>query len=394
MELPKLIEEKRKEIQDLNGKLERLIGDLEKVKEKFPPIWSGNLKELSKFVGELEKWIRNPQLKRARDLIENLKQPAKDSRSFTGLSEEYLILSLDSLENAVTSLAEVKNDSLKANASKKILDTIHEEKDFKDLLQTIHEYWLSFRRFEETKAENEFMRAAKEDLTVSLIAPREFSIEPISNATGTLEKASRALELLDGSGVTVQAYTKTYRDLRSVDKVWEYADNIRNLLGRTFQQTKEVSEPFKEVSELLSQRTQCLSANSLSEIYERLKENDNKITQWIEQAKKTFREEYSKIKTLVEFAELEKVDELYARFIQNLEALNLDDSYEDYKKLQEVEERAIKLLEDKISKNERIIIENMGKANDLAEEMGDTFWQAVKSLRDKQLIRIRVERST
>jgi hypothetical protein len=392
MELPKLIEEKRKEVQDLEVKLEKVRGDLEKVKEKFPPIWSGNIKELNKFITDLEKWIKNPQLKRVRDLIENLKQQTKDSRSFTGLSEEYLISSLDSLESIVTQIAEIENDSLRANAVKKILDTIYEEKDFKDLLQTIHEYWIAFQTFKKTKVDNEFADAVKNDLEAPLIEPKEFSTEQITSALGILEKASRALELLARSGVTIQAYKETYMNSKSVDKVWEYADNIRNLLRRTFQQTKEIGEPFKEISDLLGQRTRCISGNSLNEINEKLKENDIKIDQWKKQAQEIFEEEYNKIKTLVEFAELENnVDQLFAHFIANLEALNLDDSYEDYEKLQEIKHRAIKLLEGKISEHERNIIENMGKANELVDEMGDVFWEAVKSLRDKQLIKIKLE---
>jgi hypothetical protein len=394
MELSELIEKKKRELQDLIVKLERLRSESEKVKEKFPPLWSGNIRELHKFVSDLEKWVRNPQVKRARDLIEELKKQGQDTRSFSGLAEEYLVNNLDVLEEAVTFVSKIENDLLKANAAKKILNEIQEEKDIRSLLQAIGNYWDTSKKFGEIKAENDFMAAVKEDLTASLIKTEDFSLAQIITAKSTLERASRAVELLAESPVSIQAYVETYKNLKSVDKVWDFANNIRGFLMISIQSEGEIDGPFKGISDYLNERAQCMNENSLEKIHDCLKENSNKINQWKSEVKRAVEEEGRKIKLLAEFAKLgNNIDQILVDLISGLEAFNIDNAYLLYLRLQEIKDKAIKELEDKTSKNERRIIENMQKADELVDEMGDSFWEAIKSLRNKNLIRILIERS-
>ncbi|MEM4201561.1 MAG: hypothetical protein QXR91_08445 [Nitrososphaerales archaeon] len=393
MELSSLINEKKRELQDLKIKLERLQSESGKVKEKFPPIWSGDVKELTKFVSELEKWVRNPQVKRARDLIDQLKRTVKDTRSFIGLGEDYLIKTLDALETAVSLTLRIENESLKTSIVKKILNEIQEEKDIKSLLQIVNNYLNSFRKFEETKVENEFLVSVKEDLMKSLTKIEDFSTTQITIAENTFNKATRAVELLSGSTVSINAYRETYKNLNSVDKVWEYANNIRKLLTISIQCKSEISEPFKEILDLMNERMQCIGKNSLEEIYKCLEENTTKMNKWKDQVKRTLEEESRKVKVLMEFAELKNnIDEILTDLISNLEVFNIDNAYLSYRRLQEIKDEAMKVLEGKISKDERKIIENIQEANELVDEMGDSFWEAIKSLRNKGLIKIIVER--
>lgn len=393
MKLSSLIDEKKRELQSLKIKLEWLKGECEKVKERFPPLWSGDVKELTKFVSELEKWIRNPQVKRARDLIEDLKKIVKDTRSFTGLGEDYLLKILDTLEEASLLTFKIENASLKASVAKKILNEIQEEKDIKNLLQTINNYWVEFKKFEEMKAENEFLISVKEDLMDFLTKTEDFSLDKINIANNMFDKAKTAVKLLSGSGISISAYKETYKNLNSIDKVMEVADNIRKLLAMFIQCKGEIDEPFKEVLNLMSKRIQCISKNSLEEIHEALKENNNEINQWKGNVKRILEEEGRKVKVLAEFAELNNnIDEILAKIINNLESLNIDNAYSNYQRLLEIKNNAIKKLEGKISEDERKIIENIQEANKLVDEMGDNFWEAIKSLRKKRLIRIIIER--
>jgi ABC-type transporter Mla subunit MlaD len=394
MELDKIIEAKRKEAQELKTRLEGLKNALDKVKEKFPPVWTETIRDLDKFVAELERWVRNPQVKRARDLLENLKQNAKDTRSFAGLSEDYLVKSLVSLEKATELIGQIMNEQLRLNITKRVLDLIHEEKDVVTILNASAGYSGQFKQFEESKVENDFLKVVKDDLTVSLVKVDAFSLAQISAAQKTIERARGTLQLLSGTGVNMQAYLRTYENLRSVDKVWKIADKIRDLLRRTFQLPTEPGEPFKTIAEILSQRQLCMTKNSLEDIHGALTENTKQIDKWMEEARKTFKDEFKRIRTLADFAELgSKVDELSTGFVKNLEAVNLAACAEDYKKLHDIKHRAIQVLEGKISEEEREIIEQMERANELAEEMGDRFWEAVKSLKSKQLVKIKVERS-
>jgi bacterioferritin (cytochrome b1) len=393
MKLSELIEEKMKEIRNLKIKLEKLENEIEKVKGQYPPIWSGNIKELGKFIEDLEKWVKNPQIKRARDLIEELKKQGKDTRSFSSLSEDYLIKNLDALEKVCTLVSKIENDSLKINIAKRVLNEIQEEKYLENLLRTLSEYCDSFKKFEEMKAENEFLKVVKEDQIAFLVNVEDLSLTKIDNAKRTLRKAYGAVELLAGSSISIQAYIETYKNLKSVDKVWNLANSIRELLGVSIQIEKEVGEPFKEILDYLNERKQCMSKNSLEEIYDCLKRNADKINQWKDKIKKVVEEESNKIKILAEFAELQNnIEQILEELKGSLEGFNVDKAYLFYIKLQEIKDKAIKILEGRISENERKIIENMQKADELIDEMGDSFWEGIKSLRNKRLIKIIVEK--
>jgi len=393
MKLSELIEEKMKEIRNLKIKLEKLESEIEKVKGPYPPIWSGNIKELGKFIEDLEKWVKNPQIKRARDLIEELKKQGKDTRSFSSLSEDYLIKNLDALEKVCMLVSKIENDSLKINIAKRVLNEIQEEKYLENLLRTLSEYCDSFKKFEEMEAENEFLKVVKEDQMAFLVNVEDLSLTKIDNAKRTLRKAYGAVELLAGSSISIQAYIETYKNLKSVDKVWNLANSIRELLGVSIQVEKEVGEPFKEILDYLNERKQCMSKNSLEEIYDCLKRNADKINQWKDKIKKVVEEESNKIKILAEFAELQNnIEQILEELKGNLEVFNVDKAYLFYIKLQEIKDKAMKILEGRISENERKIIENMQKADELIDEMGDSFWEGIKSLRNKRLIKIIVEK--
>jgi tetratricopeptide (TPR) repeat protein len=393
MELSQLIRNKKEEAQNLKKRLEKIESDLEKVNEKFPPRWSGNIRELNKFVEDLEKWIRNPQLKRARDLIEELKRQGEDERSFSGLSEDYLVNNLNVLEKAVTLVSKIENAQLKVNSAKKILNEIQEEKNIGNLLDALNKYWESFKKFEEMKAPNDLLMTVKKDLTDSLVKIEDYS--RINTAQNILEKASNALNLLAGIPVSIQAYVETYKNSKSVDKVWDLANEIRKLLRTHIECKTEIGEPFVGILNYLNKRNECMNKNSLEEIHDCLKENVTEINKWKDGVKKVIEEEYNKIKRLVEFAGLQSnIDQILRDLVRNLETFNIDNANLLYQKLNEIRSRAMETLKGKISDNERRIIENMQRADELVDEMGDSFWESIKSLRNKKLIKIVIERGS
>jgi hypothetical protein len=396
MELAEIIEGKKEEVQNLEGRLRRLKGDLEATKEKYPPLWSGRINELSKFTADLEEWVKSPKVKRVRDLIEELKKQARDNRSFKGLSEDYLINIITNLENGIALLSEIENDSLKAKAAKKILDKLQDEVDIGSLISTIQNYWNSFREFIVIKVQDGFSKAVKRDLLASLSEPEDFSTDQIIEAKGVLEKASKAVQLLTGSGIGIKAYIGTYKNLKSVDHVWQYADDIRELLIATnFQITGEIGEPFGEITNILAQRAKSIGNENLIKICEGLKEVRENVESWKRRVSANFEEEHRKAQALVGFAKLENgLQGLFEEFMEKVEqSFNVNEIYQIYQKLQEIKHEAIAALEGKVSENERKIIENMDKVDELAEEMGSDFWGALKSLRSQRLIKIMIKRS-
>jgi len=397
MDFTKLLDDKKAELESLRVKLSKFEYELKKgIKERFPPRWSGDVKELNKFVMDLEEWIKSPKVKRTKELIEILKKYANDKRSFKGLGEDYLTSILDPLENGVTFLSEVGDKSLKANASVKILDKLQGEEEFNELIQDIRNYWQSFKEFEKKETQNGFLKAVKEDMLISLTKPEDFFLEWITNAEDTMKKASNAFELLNDSGVSIQAYIKTYETSKSVDKIWGEADSIRRLLGNTnFQIAGKIEKPFGEISSILSRRNQCIKGKNLTEIDDCLKEIEGIIEDWKRKIGKKFDDEYHKTKALAEFAKLEEgVEEVLEEFRKKIEeeCFNVNDIYNLYKRLQEIKSNATKKLERQFSENERKIIENFGNADELVTTMGEDFWVSLKTLREKQLIKIVIER--
>jgi len=397
MELAKFLENKAKEVENLKGKLSEFVRNLESMKGKSPPRWSGDVKDLNKFVQELDEWIKSPKVKRAKDLIEELKKYANDHRSFKGLGEDYFIKILDDLERAVRVLSKIENKQLKENASMKILDKLQEEEEFSTVLQNIENYWKSFNEFEKEKMRNEFLKVVKEELIVSLAKSNTFSLEEIRNAKKTLKKASDAVELLVKCGISAQSYIKAYETSKSVDKIWEETASVRRLLEDTnIQFSDEVEDPFREIKEILDLRDEVIKKDNLFEIKNSLEDVKKRINDWREKIKKTFTEEYYKTKSLVEFAELEnKLEEILNKFEEKLmESSNVSEIYAPYRELLKIKSDAINKLEDQFSEAERKIIENIHKADELVDQMGDEFWNALKNLRRKGLIKITIARGT
>ena len=397
MEFPKLIELKRQELENITDTLSALEGELEDTHADFPPRWNKDVKELDKFIQELSEWIKNPKVKRAKEFIGTLKKPASDKRSFQGLDNDYLIGVLDALEDAVKILSDISNDLLRVNVSKKVLDGLQEEQDITDLVREAEDYCISFKDVEQIDTTNDFTKCVKDEESKLLAQSAEFSLENIQNAKNNLAKAASAFELLSGSGVNTQAYIKTYKILKSVDTVWQEANEIRRLLGKTlFKIVGNLAEPFGEMTNIMKERKKSLNKGTLQGIISGLTQVEEQINQWKEKVEKRCDEEYQKTKELIGFSEMEvEVDGLYESFgaiFADFSDVNL--LYAPYKEFREIQRKAISKLEKQFSESERKVIENIDHADDLAESMGEDFWSALKSLKAKQLIRIIIRRGT
>lgn len=90
MDLSKLIENKIKEIQEIRQRMEASKAGIKSTEGQFPPLWSGDVRELGKFATDIEEWVKSPKVKHARELVETLRKQASDNRSFAGLAEDYL----------------------------------------------------------------------------------------------------------------------------------------------------------------------------------------------------------------------------------------------------------------------------------------------------------------
>jgi hypothetical protein len=96
----------------------------------------------------------------------------------------------------------------------------------------------------------------------------------------------------------------------------------------------------------------------------------------------------------LEFAKVDSnVDELLTDFTKKLEEFSdLGTIYSPYRHMMETKNEATKSLEREFSEMERNVIENLDNADALVLSMGDDFWAAIRSLRQKGLIKVVLRR--
>lgn len=395
MELSKLVEEKEIELDSLHSKIYQLDKQLKGINEKFPPRWSKDVKELTKYVKEIEDWIKNPKVKRTRELIDVLRKLVSDKRSFKGLEEDYLISVLEALENVAILLTETSRKSLRANTAQKILDRLQEEEDIIELIQEMKEYFKGIEDFETIETNNDFVKTVKDEELERLSTLVDFSLGQIEKEKATLIKASSAFELLVNSGIGANAYIQSYKASKSVDVIWQETNNIRELLNDTdYQVSGKIEDPFGRITEVISQRALSIKGNTLTDISLKLRLVKEQLDDWRKRISEVFNREYRRTKALAEFARIsEGLDQLFEDFQVILgESSDANIIYGPYKKLQETKRKATRKLERQFSEDERRIIENLESVDELVESMGDTFWFSLKNLRAKQLIQIVIKR--
>lgn len=395
MDFYKILEEKGTELESMHSKLRLLEEQLQGKNEKFPPRWSKDVKELEKWVNELEVWIKNPKINRAKELIDTLRKLASDKRSLKGLGEDYLIGGLEALEGAKALLSQISRKLLKANIAQRILDKIHEEEDIIGLVRDTEIYVKGIRDFEAIETDNDFVGNVKNEELERLSTPPDFSPGQIEKAKATLKKASSAFVLLSDSGISVEAYNKAYAAFKDVELIWQEANKIKGLLSSTkYSIVGKFEDPFGEIVGIMSRRELSLKRDALTDIRLDLSEVEEQIKEWKARIAVSFNIEYRRTKALAEFAKIgERLDQLLEDFQRLLaESTDANIIYKPYQKLQKTKRRAMKKLESQFSENERRIIENIESADTLVDSMGASFWNALKDLRKKQLIRVIIER--
>ncbi|MCL0094290.1 hypothetical protein M1N58_00100 [Dehalococcoidales bacterium] len=376
--------------------MEALKAEIESTEEQFPPLWSGDVKELGKFATDIEEWVKSPKVKHARQLVEALRKQARDNRSFAGLAENFLLNVLDELENGVTCVSKIGEEKLRSGAAKKILSALLEQSDIASLIAAIAEYSTSFDQLASAAVNNEFAETVKGDLLDSLAKVEDFSRDRINKAHDELRKAAEAVNLLQGSGIPAQAYVKAYKGSKSVDDVWALAQEIRMLLPNTnIQATQKLGDPFNEVTAIVSARQESVRRANLAEVGEGLRQVLEKLKSFREKLEGHVRQEYERARRLVEFAQInDQPVQVYEELVRNIGiSLNIDEIYARYEELEQIKQRAVQALEGRISKQERRIIESMDKVDEIADEMGEDFWKALKSLRSQGLIKVLVARA-
>jgi hypothetical protein len=397
MELAKLLEAKKTELEQLKQSLSALQTDLKTVKGEYPPRWNGNAKELSKFITDLREWVKNPKLKRAREIIDLLKENANDKRSLKGLGDDYLVGVLPSLEDIAQFLPSIENEALGASASAKILDSLQGEDDLDIIIRDAKKYWLRFSSFEGRKTENQFLETIRLELVASLARTADFSVEAVQKAENVLKKAASAIDLLKGSGIQTETYMRTYTDVKSVDTIWDKAERIRKLLSGisiASAEDEDIGEPFAHMVDIIKRRNECISCESLTQIHDCLETIDTEMRGWKDEVRKEFNAQYQRTKALLEFAKVDSnVDGLLDDFTKKLEEFSdLGTIYSSYRLMMETKNEATKSLEREFSEMERNVIENLDNADALALSMGDDFWAAIRSLRQKGLIKVVLRR--
>ncbi|GAG47723.1 unnamed protein product, partial [marine sediment metagenome] len=140
MELPELLKGRREALDELRTQLSTYDQEVEAVSGAFPPRWSGDVKGLLAFVRDLGEWVRDPKVKRAKEIVGTLRRHADDKRSLQGLGEDYLISILEPLEEGIECLLNVKNRSLRANAAKRMLDEVQNQEEIAGLVHGMKEY--------------------------------------------------------------------------------------------------------------------------------------------------------------------------------------------------------------------------------------------------------------
>ncbi len=113
--------------------------------------------------------------------------------------------------------------------------------------------------------------------------------------------------------------------------------------------------------------------------------------EWRKQLHEAFIQEFDRVSILLNIANLNvNLDETKIQFAEKInDSQDVQELFTLYSRLLEAKQDAMKVLESRISDpNQRRIIESIDDADELAEEMGEQFWDALKELRKSGLVRI------
>ncbi|MCL4436351.1 MAG: hypothetical protein M1387_06525 [Thaumarchaeota archaeon] len=391
MDIKELVSQKSNEVLGIEAKLKGL-SEVTGVPENIPPLWNGDLKQLGGFVTELEEWVKSPKVKRAKQIIEVLKKGCLDKRGFQNIPEGYLVSSLTDLETALTLFNGRWDNRLKSKFAKNILDELLMQGSIDTIAEELSKYNSAVQELIDEKVVGDFLELVKKSAVDLILESKEPDFTEIEVARKNLEKARNAIELLDGSGISMSAYTKSFSSSKSVDIVWQQANSIRELLNKTaLRFTAPLVEPFAKAVEIDQERVQSLQKETLSDVQKDLEENYRLQKEWRKQLHEAFIQEFDRVSILLNIANLNvNLDETKIQFAEKInDSQDVQELFTLYSRLLEAKQDAMKVLESRISDpNQRRIIESIDDADELAEEMGEQFWDALKELRKSGLVRI------
>lgn len=396
MEIGKLIEDKTTEIRELRQKLESVESEIERTQGQFPPLWSNDVRELGKFVEDIEEWIRSPKLKRSRQLVDTLKKQASDKRNLGGLPEEYLLDIAKVLESGVDCVLKIENGKLRSGAAKRLLSALLEQAEIADLATRISEYSASFSQLASAVPDNAFSEVVTKSWLESLAETDDFSEDEVDNASKDIMKASGVLNLLSQSGIPAQAYVRAYSKLRSTGEVWTVANRIRELLTSTgLKVSQKLVSPFDGATAIIAAREKALARSSLVDVEKDLTQVERDLMTFSQNLRQHFGRELEKATRLAEFAQIDAERlSAYDELVGGMDiCLDIDKIYGEYEKIEHTKREALQALEGKMPEQERRVIESMDRADEILDEMEDDFWVALRSLREKRLIKIVVQRA-
>ncbi len=403
------------EVQNLGSLASALNGLKENLKQKtsklsgHPPLWNGEIQDLENFTTELREWLDEPKLKEVKDIIRELQGICDNNSRFQfGENKSYYILMLSILTKGKEILEVINDDIIKKEAAQVILNQVLQQNEVEESeleIKKIKEFWDEFNEkiINFDMENNIFIKRVKNECIKNLHKSLKtgFNSDEVSNVQQRIEKAKKSRKLL--KEIDSNTFLSEYEKNKDIDGIWNISDEIRKKLDSINIDIAGVPEAtnreiFSELLGYINSRDEALTESDLTKIKDKLNDLFGKLKNWGKKVSRFIDDDIAQLdswlkatknsgsnseriqKISVKIADLrQKFNSLIFDDIKDIKSKDLYDIFEEYYKFKkEIED----FFKDLLSKDARIILDNLSNIEKIKGDMGDNFWESAKELCD------------
>lgn len=389
----------------LNGLKERLEQEVPK-SGTHPPLWNGEIQYLTNFTTELREWLDEPKLKEVKDIIREFHGICDDKRRFQfDENKSYYTSILDVLRQGKEILSDISNDDTKKEAARVILDQVfqqNEDEKLKVEINKIKEYWDKFNeRITNFDTKNDaFIEEVKNESIKKLIKSLKtgFNSDEVHNIHQKIEMANKSRELL--KEIDSNAFLSEYKKNKDIGRIWNISDTIRKKLDDTNVDPAGIPEnPKKIFSELLgyiNSRDEALKESNLTvikakldELFKKLKRWDDKVNRFIDANARQMGSWLKAIKSSGSETKIiqnmtDKITDLMQKFnslrFDDVKEIRTKELYVAFEEYYSLKKEINDFFKRSLGEDARKVLDNLSNLEKIKDEMGDTFWDAIKDL--------------
>jgi len=401
------------EVQNLNNMASQLNDLKEKLKQEasklsaHPPLWNGEIQDLKNFTTELKEWLDEPKLKEVKDIIREFQGICDDKRKFQfDENKSYYISILDVLCQGKEILSNIDNDDIKKEAARVILNQVFQQKKEEELkveIKRIGEFLDEFNeKITNFDTENDdFIEEVKNECIKNLLESLKtgFNRDEIRNVHLEIDKAKKSRKLL--KEIDSNAFLREYEKNKSIDRIWNIGNEIREKLGDTNVDIAGVPKDIKrkifiELLGYINSRNEALNeANlikinaKLDEVLKNLENWGNKVNRFIDDDIKQLDSWLAAVKNSRSYPEriqdmTAKITDLSQRFnslrFDDVKEIRTEELYETFEEYYKLKKDIEDFFKDLLSEDARRVLDNLSNLEKIRVEMGDNFWNAAKEL--------------